>query len=229
MVQDTEVCWEFGDGGPFEDSYMLLSAFHRVYWRRGTKFKQSMKPNWKLWLWGRKSVPRSEQHPAKGGPQLQAPCCCCLILRLKDRICLYPSVVLFLICLWLKVVFVFIERMGIGNVIKTKMVRTNVWANSLLSELVICPPLPGIDLGNVRPRPDPRDNMPSFCLCFFFFLKWVVSHDTVLVRGGGEVSHRVALGIAWPFGVQMCLYPVCRHSRWMHVCYVDSCVTMDPH
>jgi hypothetical protein len=76
MVQGTVIWGGLGD----EDWYMLLSTSHRVYWRRGTKFKQSTKPNWKLWLWGRKSVPRSGEHPAEGGPSCRLPAAAALSL-----------------------------------------------------------------------------------------------------------------------------------------------------
>lgn len=75
--------------------------------------------------------------------------------------------------------------MGIGNVIKKKMVKTNVRANNWMLELSLtCPLLPGTDLGNVKPRPDLRDNTPSLCLCFLKNL--VASHDTVLVIWDSE-------------------------------------------
>lgn len=57
--------WELES--PLQTVNMFLSAFHRMYWRRGTKFRLSTKPNWKLWLWERKIVPRSGQPPTKAG------------------------------------------------------------------------------------------------------------------------------------------------------------------
>lgn len=138
--------WELES--PLQTVNMFLSTFHRMYWRRGTKFRLSTKPNWKLWLWERKIAPRSGQLPTKAGLKAAGSHWHCCSLRFRLGSCHYQSVVLF-VCLWLEFVIVFTEGVGI---IRNIMVGTNVQADNLTLKLVIYPPLPGTDLEILKPR-----------------------------------------------------------------------------